>query len=68
MRSFIGAQTRSKRKSLWLDNLNISLEKLMTLISLSFLGLIYMIQSQRFFGEGLNAKTSLPLEKLIKIF
>ena len=68
MRSFIGAQTRSKRKSLWLDNLNISLEKLMTLISLSFSGLIYMIQSQRFFGEGLNAKTSLPLEKLIKIF
>ena len=68
MRSFIGAQTRSKRKSLWLDNLNISLEKLMTLISLSFSGLIYMIQSQRFFGEDLNAKTSLPLEKLIKIF
>ena len=68
MRSFIRAQTRSKRKSLWLDNLNISLEKLMTLISLSFSGLIYMIQSQRFFGEGLNAKTSLPLEKLIKIF
>ena len=27
-----------------------------------------MIQSQRFFGEDLNAKTSLPLEKLIKIF
>ena len=68
MRSFIGAQTRSKRKSLWLDNLNISLEKLMTLISLSFSGLIYMIQSQRLFGEGLNAKTSLPLEKSIKIF
>ena len=68
MRSFIGAQTRSKRKSLWLDNLNISLEKLMTLISLSFSGLIYMIQSQRFFGEGLNKKTSLPLEKSIKIF
>ena len=40
----------------------------MTLISLSFSGLIYIIQSQRFFGEGLNAKTSLPLEKSIKIF
>ena len=40
----------------------------MTLISLSFSGLIYIIQSRRFFGEGLNAKTSLPLEKSIKIF
>ena len=57
MRSFIGAQTRSKRKSLWLDNLNISWEKLMTDDNLSvFLETNLHYSITTFFWRGSECK------------